>query len=355
MCGDPAGVCVGATCATGDDCGAGQECTSWDSSLGCLYLAFACTTPVDTCGGDADCDFSPNYFCGLQPDGHRECMPGGCAIGRPFLVDGDARTAPLATRADWLAELATPTPALDGLPPELRARLARAWERTAKMEHASIAAFARFSLQLLALGAPAELVERTNAAMVDETRHARVAYALASAYGGAPVGPGPLAIDGALASASLADVVRLVVREGCIGETVAAIEAGEAAARATDPVVRSVLETIARDEASHAELAWRFIAWALRTKDAAACAVIHDEIALLRASSEHGALGSLASLAADDERMLDHGIATDGARAIIRGHALRSIVMPCLGALIDEATAPRRYDEGAVVSSRAPV
>ena len=58
--------------------------------------------------------------------------------------------------------------------------------------------------------------------------------------------------------------MKLVLREGCNGETVAALEAMEQAATASDPVVRGVLRTIGRDEQSHAELAYRFMRWALR-------------------------------------------------------------------------------------------
>src|SRR5436190_13763000 len=62
-------------------------------------------------------------------------------------------------------------------------------------------------------------------------------------------------------------MIETVVREGCIGETVAALEAREALARASDPAVRAVLARIARDEARHAELAWRTVAWALSIGD----------------------------------------------------------------------------------------
>jgi hypothetical protein len=141
------------------------------------------------------------------------------------------------------------------------------------MEHASIAAFARFTLQLLALGAPAELVVASQRAMADETTHARMAFALASAYGEREVGPGALAIDGSLEGDDLDAFVATLLREGCIGETRAAVEAREELAEAPDPVVRAVLETIARDETRHAELAWRTLAWLLSSGRANAARV----------------------------------------------------------------------------------
>jgi len=102
-----------------------------------------------------------------------------------------------------------------------------AWREVGLMEHASIAAFARFTLALLAVGAPSELVMDSNAAAIDETRHAKLCFALASEYLGEPVGPGELCVEGALDGLSLEQLVVTTIAEGCVGETVAAVEAAE--------------------------------------------------------------------------------------------------------------------------------
>ena len=330
MCGDPAGVCVPAGCQTAADCGSGQECTSWDPTLGCLYLEFACTTPSDQCGGDADCPPEAS-FCAVALDGHRECVPGGCAIGRPFLIDDEARTAPLARRSDWR----DPTFRPQAVSAELARDVAAAWELTAQMEHASVAAFARFAMELLALGAPPDLVERTTRAMADETKHARTAFAMASAYRGAPVGPGPLALDGALdGAADVATFVRQLIREGCVGETVAAVEAGEAQVHAVDDVVSDALGTIAGDESEHAELAWRALAWAIEGFPAARVA-LEDELERL----ERELRAPLPVTGARDSALLAHGVVTPQLRAHVRRRTLREAVLPCLRAI---AAAERR-------------
>jgi len=131
------------------------------------------------------------------------------------------------------------------------------------MEHASIAAFARFNLQLLSLGAPAQLVEACNRALIDETAHTRLCFALASQYAGMPLGPSKLELGDCFEDMSLGCFMKLVLREGCLGETIAALEALESAEIATDPIVEQVLRRIARDEQRHAELAYRFLAWGL--------------------------------------------------------------------------------------------
>lgn len=259
-------------------------------------------------------------------------LPIDGAIGRPFLVDDAARVAPTIRRVDWTDAV---VPDVAQVPVSLRADLAQRWTAVAQMEHASIAAFARFSLQLLALGAPADLVERTNQALVDETAHARSAFALASAYAGRPVGPDRLATGGALGGAvELAEVVRLVVREGCVGETIAAIEASEAEGRCIDPVVRRVLARIAVEEGRHAELAWRTVRWALDTGDPAVIAVLADELALLETEVEVAAPPTTSDA---DDRLLAWGCATDGLRAVLRASAVERVVLPALGAMLADA------------------
>ncbi|HYQ14697.1 MAG TPA: ferritin-like domain-containing protein, partial [Polyangiaceae bacterium] len=177
-------------------------------------------------------------------------------------VEAEARVAPVVGRGDWGA-LAVAMPRLDHLTASERAVLAEHWTRLGQLEHASIAAFARFSLQLLSLGAPPELVEACTRALGDETAHTRLCFRLASAYAGRDIGPGPLDVSGSLEVTSLADIVDLVIAEGCFGETSAALDALDAADSASDPVIAAAYAQIAADEQRHAELAFQFVRWAL--------------------------------------------------------------------------------------------
>ncbi|MEO9231703.1 MAG: ferritin-like domain-containing protein [Polyangiaceae bacterium] len=185
-------------------------------------------------------------------------------LGRPLLADETPRVAEPTNRSDWTMAL---MPAIAALPLAERAALAETWARDAASEHASIASFSRFSLQLMALGAPADLVEAAHRAALDEARHARDAYALASAYAGKDLGPSPLDIRGTLDHVADVTLARLAVEtfeHGCVGETMAAWDAREKLAQYNDPTVRGVLGRVAADEESHAELAWRAVAWAVR-------------------------------------------------------------------------------------------
>lgn len=270
VCGHPesptGGRCALSNCVTDADCGTGLLCASYEE--GCGPGGFACLRDDDDeCRSDADCEYDQ---CGIANDifqpteARRECGLSVC--GRPFIIDLQARVAPLREGNEW--GLAGLVPRLEHLSEADRAEQAAHWAHLGQMEHASIAAFARFSLQLLTLGAPPELVEACTQALADETRHARLCFQLASQYAGHGIAPGTLDIERSLDAASLVDIVDLVIAEGCVGETNAALEALAAAEAATDPVVANVYAQIAEDEQRHAALAFRFLRWALAQADA---------------------------------------------------------------------------------------
>ncbi|WP_437806125.1 ferritin-like domain-containing protein [Sorangium sp. So ce1078] len=337
LCGDPVGRCVPALCKSDQDCGR-LLCSSYVLNPGCGGTGFACQTALDECAGDDDC--TGEHQCSLEALRHA-CTPPLCVLGRPFLVDGVERTAEPAARDDWRAAAPEAPPRRDGLSAGQQAALAEHWTRAALLEHASIAAFARFSLQLLSLGAPPELVGAAQAAMGDEAEHARMCFELASAFAGRGVGPGPLAIDGALGGEGARAILVTTLREGCIGETIAAIEAAEAALHATDPAVRRALEKIAEDETRHAELAFRFAAWAIERDPSLASAVV-DELAA--AASEPAAPGE-----ADRGGLLGFGVLSPQHRREIRERALAQVIAPCARALLARggprpAAGPRREE-----------
>lgn len=183
-----------------------------------------------------------------------------CPGGRPLLDEvGRARVARVTESDDWLARIgALPTPS----DPRLRRTLARAWLRDARLEHASVASFARATLELLALGAPPELVRGHQLAALDEIRHAEIAFALASRHAARALGPGPLRAPGPR-PADCEWLAHDTLLEGGLGETVAALTVARAASAARAAELRCLLESIAEDEAVHAALAWSTLSWAL--------------------------------------------------------------------------------------------
>jgi hypothetical protein len=173
----------------------------------------------------------------------------GWEAGRPFRVAGETRQ----TQVTGEAEVADP----------VVAEVVAAWTQMAREEHASVAAFARFTLEMLQLGAPMELVALCSQAQAEEVRHTQLTLSVASQLSGATLELGELDMGGALDGRDLRTVTLDVVREGCINETVSALLAMEGRDRAVDPRAVEALSIIADDEARHSELAWKFVRWAL--------------------------------------------------------------------------------------------
>ncbi len=294
------GRCVAAACRASADCGDGNHCIAL-TMAGCEGdedVSLACTTGDDECV-NSDC----GCYADRDSDNALTCGGGGC--GRPFLVEGIARVAGVTERSDWCASTegsTAPDPAL-----------AAFWLQTARLEHASVAAFARFTMELLSLAAPADLVAGASTAMADEIRHARVAYGLATYHAGAPVGPAALAIDGALDLGDCRSIVERLFLEGCVGETLAAVTARESAAKVTG-ADRTALLQIADDEATHAALAWRTLAWLLQTH---------------RTETERGIADAQARLT---DAELDPGLLDQASANALRHDVLAMVVRPALRA-----------------------
>ncbi|WP_437687743.1 hypothetical protein [Sorangium sp. So ce176] len=262
--------------------------------------------------------------------GHISCE------GRPLLVRGEPRVAPLSrapsawSRTDWQRfERALADTDLRALPPAARRELARRWAERGQSEHASVASFGRFALGLMALGAPPALLEAAHRAAIDEVRHARLALAVASAYAGEPVGVGPLPLHGALDGVGSLEALTLAtVVEGCVGETLSAIEAEVAAQAAEAPAVRMALQAIARDEARHAELAWAFVRWAVAVGGAG----LRERVAatFARALEQVGS----APTPAGGDIPPTHGFVPPAELRLLRQQAIADVLRPAAAALV---------------------
>jgi hypothetical protein len=261
-------------------------------------------------------------------------------VRRPFLVGSSLRVADLMERADWRDPI---PPASIPKGPTRRA-LAAAWLKDGLEEHASVAAFARFAIYSLAVGAPEDVVVDAQRASLDEVRHARACFGLAARYGAAEAGPGRLDITGALAALDLAQLAALTGKEGCVGETLGALLGEAQAAAAQDPEVIEILRRIVRDERRHAELAWRFVKWAAReggssVRDAVTVA-IEEAIAATRAAPVRSFEGDLALWHA-------HGRVTCAEARDLAERGIRDLVVPALAALRSED----RPRQGAAVTA----
>jgi len=251
---------------------------------------------------------------------------GGGAHGRPLRVGGRPRLAPTRGDPGWSGR--DPLPDVTALTPGARARCAARWTRDAREEHASIAAFARLSLDLLALGAPADLVERAQRAGLDEVRHARLSFALASAYEASPVGPAPwpeAAVSGP--PEGITDTLRRVALEslvdGAYGEGLASLRARDE--RSDDPAVSSLLALIARDEAEHAALGWDVLSLCLERAPSLAPALLDAAVSIAARAASPIESSHAAAVASELRERLRRANAAPHGRGVGTGECPLSI------------------------------
>jgi hypothetical protein len=252
-----------------------------------------------------------------------------CYVGRAFLVEDGFLKSTVRQGGDWSYG---PSPSVSELDQRTRHALAEAWAKDGLFEHASVATFARFAIQLLSVGAPARLLRETLAAGRDEIRHAELCFALASAYAGQPLEADCFPIGDQLhVDRGLPEIVTETVVEGCIGETLAAMQAAAQLERASDPAVVAALVSTIEDETRHAELAWRVVAWAVRSGGPEVRAAAARAFAGFRPPPPPRIDLDEVSL----ESFAAHGRLTPEHARAVALDALDRVVRPCAAALLE--------------------
>ncbi len=270
--------------------------------------------------------FSECYLVATRRD---SCSRGGgeTVEGRPLTHDGHWVLAEITTGDAWSERTIEELHAED----PMTQQAARRWLRSARAEHASIAAFSRISLELMSVGAPPELLEGCHRAAMDEVRHARMALDVARALGGESWDFGPLPSVPTRA-VTLRQIALDALLEGCIGEGAAAAAAHIAAARAREEIAE-VQRTIAVDETRHAGLAWATLRWALR-EDPSLAEPLRAALVDARAERSHSSSGHT------EPALARLGVVAPAEARGIEREVIDHIVGPVLSALLDEVAAP---------------
>ena len=130
--------------------------------------------------------------------------------------------------------------------------------------------------------APPSLINDSLSAAMDEVRHAKVSFEIASllrnGIGQSPIEPGPLPSSTHQFDTNLSELVVRTAREGCIDETLSALSAALEADYYVQPAtntnvdnddemglssfLQDKMNVIAMEEGNHSILAWRTIHWA---------------------------------------------------------------------------------------------
>jgi len=275
-------VCAG----DGQDCEDPAEMASWE------FLSEALGEHPDP----EFCGWYGTFECGPEEAITDQCCylmtVGQMCEGRPLIINGERRRVVLA----------------DG-----------PWARATADEHASVASFARHILQLMALGAPSELLAGVARAMSDEIRHATLCAEIAG------VELAPLPATEAVEADPRA-VLCSLIREACINETIAAAIAAEASTRASGRE-REILHQLARDEQRHSTLAWKTLAWMLRRFPELRSEAVREFARPVQVGDESA-----------------YGHLTGEEKLKLADTVMRQVVYPCAASLLNEAS-PDRTDE----------
>lgn len=141
----------------------------------------------------------------------------------------------------------------------------RIWSNGVFTEYASAAAFSALTTELLACGAPVDLVAMSADIVVDELFHVELSARLTMELGGAvPIGfdlaaIAPVTTPGAR---PLMRAAEIAITTSCVSESLSVPAMARSRALADQPLVEGVLARLLADEGPHARLGFWFLDWA---------------------------------------------------------------------------------------------
>ena len=159
------------------------------------------------------------------------------------------------------------------------ARVREEWRARIAAEYGSAAITQHLVLWLIQLGASPDVIDAGLTIVGDELVHSRMSHRVYAEAGGTEP---PLIDRGTLELARRPhlpleqDVLRVVVRVFCLGETVAVPLFSHLRAGCTVPSARAALDRILRDEVRHRDFGWMTLDWLLTTELAPAIPPILD-------------------------------------------------------------------------------
>jgi hypothetical protein len=145
---------------------------------------------------------------------------------------------------------------------------ARHWQDMAQEEYESIAAFSELALDLMAAGAPVELVTRCHQAALEEAKHTQTCLDMGLRVNGRTARiemTSRLRVARGRPRWRAALLARLAVEsyvDGWIGEASSARVLAQLARETPDPELGNALRVLAREEMGHARLGEDIVRWA---------------------------------------------------------------------------------------------
>lgn len=222
-------------------------------------------------------------------------VSGGGLQAMPCVMGGeaDSSTSALSWTVESLADLHSSHTSNDTRRHYL---LGEYWTQRALGEHASVASFSAFSIALMTNQAPSNLVVGALKAGLDEVRHAKTSFKIASILAGKDISPGPLPSSRHEFHHDLTALAMAVAREGCVDETISAFTAALEAVHISEVLekgiqeskyssvdretlifIRDELTKIAMDESNHSALAWQTLQWVCSI-DSDSCDAVDNDV-----------------------------------------------------------------------------
>ena len=218
-------------------------------------------------------------------------VSGGGLLAKPCAIGGEDDSA--ASALSWIGDASTDMHIVTTHGHHL---LVEYWTQRALGEHASVASFSAFSIALMTNQAPSNLVEGALKAGLDEVRHAKTSFEIASILAGKAISPGPLPPSNHEFHNDLTSLAVAVAREGCVDETISAFAAAAEAVHITEVLeqgiqesvysnvdrdtltfIRDELAKIAVDESGHSALAWKTLRWVCSI-NSSSCDTVYNDV-----------------------------------------------------------------------------
>lgn len=208
----------------------------------------------------------------------------GLGHGRPFRIKGTPVVSKVSNSSKWIGRDIKICVDLDL---ESRRALEAVWLDSASKEHASVPAFSKLSLQLIAIGAPPELIAKVFTAASQEVTHAKLCFSVAASVSGRPWSPNamPQVLEVKSGSESLERLILECFVDGCLMEALSAAHARASSELAEEADVKHVFSVIAKDESFHAELSWEILKFLLTKDSSVSQRVILSEFRLIKSRS----------------------------------------------------------------------
>ncbi len=215
-----------------------------------------------------------------------------------------------------------------------RKRLAGTWERRAAAEYLAVSTFAVLAIDLVAAGAPADVLSLCMRAGIDEVRHAELCLRMVEIYSGRRIQPpsGMSSLPDEPTRPRLHQAVANTLLVSCVSETYATTVLTATRDLTLDPAAREVLTSIYSDEVMHARLGWSYLRHAIDVGGAGAIEAAAKMVPIaLRGNAN--VVERERPVGEVTEAVRGHGLMTPAEERVIFAACVREVLVPGFEAL----------------------